>query len=199
MANILIGVTGGIAAYKIPSLVSVLVDEGHTVRVIMTEASKKFVGPLTFSALSHQPVYDDAKEFGSDGSICHIELAQWADVFAIAPMTAHTGNKILLNLADNLLTSTALAYTKPLIMFPAMNSNMWDKVKHNYQSSGRGLYVVLSRLEDFWKDYKILNGCPRVVVQPASGKMACGSIGEGKLVSTSVMLDVIKNVLYLTI
>jgi len=191
MSNILIGVSGGIAAYKIPSLVSVLTGKGHTVRVIMTEASKHFIGAVTFSALSHQPVFDDAKEFTPDGHITHIELADWADVFVVAPMTANTGAKIMQYFADNLLTSTVLAFTKPIIMFPAMNVYMWEKFKRTkeFETEFTYRYTCLEGI-DALCDSKL-----RVIVLPDSGKMACGAVGVGKLVSTKVIVSVIETTL----
>jgi phosphopantothenoylcysteine decarboxylase/phosphopantothenate--cysteine ligase len=194
MANILIGITGGISAYKIPSVISVLVDKGHNVQVIMTEAAKKFITPLTFSSLSHNPVYDDSKEFyGNDGHIWHVELANWADVFAIAPMTANTGMKVANHLADNLLTSTALVYHKnPILLFPAMNLHMWKKFKEGYLNCHNGEIKVYRNLEDIeYFNPKTINA-PNILIQPATGKMACGDIGEGKLVDTRTIVSVIE-------
>jgi phosphopantothenoylcysteine decarboxylase/phosphopantothenate--cysteine ligase len=203
MSNILIGVTGGIAAYKIPSVVSVLVDKGHDVRVIMTESAKKFIAPLTFSALSHNPVYDDSKEFnGNDGHIWHVELAQWADVFAIAPMTANTGSKIHSMIADNLLTSTALVHSKPLLLFPAMNVNMWEKFYNLITESkptSIGWYYHKKEIsskdveESFYSNFD-KKYC-RILVQPDTGKMACGGIGEGKLTDTKSIVAKIEKLL----
>ena len=213
MSNILIGVTGGISAYKIPSAVSVLVDKGHDVRDIMTEAAKKFIAPLTFSALSHNPVFDDSKEFnGNDGHIWHVELAKWADVFAIAPMTANTGSKITHTIADNLLTSTALVYQKRLLMFPAMNVHMWERFKYVFLSHNSVVHKLYWDLEvahmmlgDIGEgklvDTKLIVSLiekdepTRIMVQPASGKMACGDIGEGKLVDTKLIVSLIEKVI----
>jgi len=196
MANVLIGVTGGISAYKIPSVVSVLVDKGHDVRVIMTEAAKRFIASLTFSSLSHNPVYDDSKEFyGNDGHIWHVELANWADVFAVAPMTANTGMKIANHIADNLLTSSVMVYTKPLLLFPAMNVHMWEKFERAYTNCSNGeLKVTVKDIETFDPKSIIPNpGCPvTVMFQPATGKMACGDIGEGKLIDTRTIVSFIE-------
>jgi len=198
MANILIGVTGGISVYKIPSVVSVLVDKGHYVRVIMTEAAKRFITPLTFSSLSHNPVYDDSKEFlGNDGHIWHVELAQWADVFAIAPMTANTGMKIANHIADNLLTSSILVYNKPLLLFPAMNVHMWDKFYHAYGNCDNGDYKVFIPTEDIetFNPKRDLTPNPvptPIMFQPATGKMACGETGIGKLIDTRTIVSLIE-------
>jgi phosphopantothenoylcysteine synthetase/decarboxylase len=195
MNNILIGVTGGISAYKVPSIVSVLVDKGYDVRVIMTDAAKKFIVPLTFSAISHNPVYDDSLEFtGNDGHIWHVELAKWADAFVIAPMTANTGMKLINHIADNLLTSTAMAYHKnPILMFPAMNVYMWHKFKEAYMSNNGGFkcYTKLEKIEEFnFKHIPTITSS--ILVQPATGKMACGDIGEGKLLDTRTIVMLIE-------
>jgi len=178
MAKILVGVTGGIAAYKIPSLVSVLVDNGHEVKVIMTESALKFITPLAFSALSKNPVICD--DFTNDGHIWHIELAQWCDVMVIAPATYNTLGKIINKVADNMLTSTVAALNlsedKKLIICPAMNNVMWYNLKSKLDIF----------LETNW-DEKIM------MVDPAVGKLACGGEGKGKLPSTKVIVDAIYN------
>ena len=168
--NVLIGVTGGIAAYKAASVVSVLVDLGRQVKVIMTENAKHFVQPLTFSALSHNEVYGDHNRFAADGHIHHIELAEWADVFCIVPATFNTILKIHQGVTDNLLTSTVIPYIptgKPFYLCPAMNSNMWTELQR------RGLNM------------------DRSFIGPEKGKMACGSVGMGKLAQTRTIVNTI--------
>lgn len=179
MSKILIGVTGGIAAYKAASVVSVLVDKGHDVKVIMTENAKEFVGPVTFSALSHNPVYDDSYEFSDDGHIYHIELAEWADVFAIVPGTYNTINKIMQGLADNLLTSTVvpfLSMPKPFQVYPAMNTNMW--------------YTLTGRINPFDGNLE----APLWLKRIGTGKLACGTEGPGKLIPTGEIVAEIEKV-----
>ena len=183
MSNILIGVTGGIAVYKAASVVSVLESIGHEVKVIMTESATKFVTPVTFSALSHNPVHLD--DFTNDGHIWHIELAEWASLFAIVPATYNTIMKIAQGIADNLLTSTVIPYVgayeetrKPLLIFPAMNTNMY------WNLEARGLGSASFGLKD-----------GTFVAPVAEGKMACGTTGPGKLVSTGHIIECIERVL----
>ena len=174
MSNILIGVTGGIAAYKAASVVSILKSKGDNVKVIMTEAAMKFVTPVTFSALSHNPVHLD--DFTNDGHIWHIELAEWADLFAIVPATYNTITKILLGVADNMLVSTVIPYRgmgKRLIVFPAMNTNMYNQ---------------------FERMKKAIEGDVRDITFSGVGigKMACGTAGPGKLISTKEIIEKIE-------
>jgi len=166
MANVLIAVTGGIAAYKIPSVVSVLVDKGYNVKVMMTKAAEQFITPLTFSALSHNPVYTENTLFANDGHIHHIELADWADVIAVAPATYNTISKMKQKFADNLVTSTVAAFTKKILIFPAMNVHMWEDLEGDHSIRRATVYGNL------------------IIYEPAVGKMACGTTGTGKLVST---------------
>lgn len=174
--NILIAVTGGIAAYKIPSVVSALVDKGYSVKVMMTDAAMKFITPLTFSALSHHPVYLDQDQFAHDGHIHHIELAEWADTIAIAPATFNTISKIEQRFADNLVTSTIAATSsdKSILIFPAMNVIMWE----NLCLSGKNINTM--------KDRRI------TIFNPAEGKQACGAIGPGKLMDTRTIVELIE-------
>lgn len=172
MSRLLIGVTGGIAAYKAASVVSILVDKGHEVKVIMTDNAKKFVGPVTFSALSHNPVYDDSWEFSNDGHIWHIELAEWAEVFAIVPGTYNTIRKIMNGTADNLLTSTIIPYLgahKSFRVYPAMNTNMWNQLNQYF---------------DFEN-----NRWPEWLMKTEEGKLACGTEGPGKLLPTKKIVE----------
>ncbi|MBR0069892.1 MAG: bifunctional phosphopantothenoylcysteine decarboxylase/phosphopantothenate--cysteine ligase CoaBC, partial [Synergistaceae bacterium] len=121
--KILLGITGGIAAYKIPSLVRLIKKAGCEVEIIMTESSTHFAAPMTLSTLSGHDVWCD-KDF--DSRIPHVKLAQWAEVFVIAPCTANTLAKLAHGIADNLLTSAFIASTCPVIIFPAMNEHMYD-------------------------------------------------------------------------
>ena len=137
MARILVGVSGGIAAYKALDLVRLATKAGHAVRVVQTAEAQRFVGPASFAALTGAPVLTD--EFERDPArgvfpdqappdhdpLSHLELVRNADVFLIAPATANTIAKLAHGLADNLLTSAALATTCPLLVAPAMNHHMW--------------------------------------------------------------------------
>ena len=138
MARILVGVTGGISAYKAVELVRLLTKAGHAVRVVQTPGSLNFVGPATFEGITGAPVLVD--EFDSDPArgaypgdpepehapISHLELVRRADAYVIAPATANTIAKLASGLADNMLTSAALANTAPLLIAPAMNDKMFE-------------------------------------------------------------------------
>lgn len=128
MSNILIGITGSIATYKMPELIRHLVkDDSHNVRVMLTKSAQRFVTELTLKNISKNTVYTDELEFLSQ-DLLHIDCATWADIMLIAPLTANTLAKISKGIADNLLTSTILAISKdtPLLLAPAMNTNMWE-------------------------------------------------------------------------
>src|SRR5271169_6309811 len=128
--NIVIGITGGIAAYKIPSLVRSLKKAGARVRVVMTDGAKEFVTPLTLSTLSGEEVIvnmfpaSDADRV--DASTWHITLGQWADVMLVAPATANVVTKLAHGFADNAVTTLALAMRCPIIVSPAMDVDMWN-------------------------------------------------------------------------
>lgn len=132
----LVGVCGGIAAYKICELVSSLVKAGVEVQVILTEAAQAFVTPLTFATLSRRPAYVDSNFWQpTHGRPLHIQLGEWAEVFVVAPVTANTLAKLTLGMSDNLLTSTVLASHCPILLAPAMNREMWKQiaVQRNWQ------------------------------------------------------------------
>lgn len=164
--KILLGVTGGIAAYKSCELIRLYQKQGADVKVIMSEAATKFVAPLTFAALSHHEV--EITMF--DDSIKHIELAQWADILVIAPATANTIAKIACGIADNLLTNIILAATCPKLVAPAMNVNMYENTatrKNIHKLAQLGIQTV----------------------GPDSGYQACGDMGKGRLASLDQILD----------
>src|SRR3954464_3476993 len=157
MARVLIGVTGGIAAYKAVELVRLAVKAGHSVRVVQTPASLNFVGKATFEGITGAPVLIDEFEpdpargaFPGDpapdhAAISHLELARRADVYAIVPASANTIAKLAHGMADNLLTSAALASTAPLVVAPAMNERMYEHpaTQANLQTLGRrGVTIV---------------------------------------------------------
>jgi phosphopantothenoylcysteine decarboxylase/phosphopantothenate--cysteine ligase len=167
--NILLGVTGGIAAYKACELTSLAVKAGHAVRVVMTANATRFVGPITFEALSGNPVLLDtfagAALPGSTSAIDHVSWARWADTAVVAPLTANTLGKIACGLADDALTTVLLAMppTTPVLLAPAMNTQMWDHP------------VVRRNLR--WIDEL---GRYRVI-PPTSKRLACGDVGPGAL------------------
>ncbi len=168
--KIVLGVTGGIAVYKAIDLTSKLVQNGHEVRVIMTESAEQFVTPLAFQALSRNPVYTDIFVEQNPAEIQHIALGDWADIMIIAPLTASTLGKIAHGISDNMLTATVLAFTKTIYLAPAMNSNMYNNpaVTDNIQT-------LLKRGFKF--------------IEPGEGFLACGYIAKGRM---SEPLDIMK-------
>ncbi|MFT8390230.1 MAG: flavoprotein [Sporolactobacillus sp.] len=123
--SIIVGVTGGIAAYKAAELVRLLGKEGASVYVVMTKAAEHFIGATTFQALTHHPVQHSVFAEEKDGQIAHIDLADKADLIIIAPATADTLARLACGRADDMLTAVALAARCPVLLAPAMNSNMY--------------------------------------------------------------------------
>jgi len=173
-SNILVGVTGGIAAYKTAELVRELKRQHAAVRVVMTRAAMEFVSPLTFATLTEHPVLSDmfGSQDGGAGTI-HIEAARWANAIVICPATANTIGKIAVGLADNLLTTLVMATTSPVIFCPAMNKEMYRNVAVQQNID------VLRR-----RGYHI--------VPPDTGELACGEVGWGRLADLSTIIDQIK-------
>ncbi|NPA53084.1 MAG: bifunctional phosphopantothenoylcysteine decarboxylase/phosphopantothenate--cysteine ligase CoaBC [Aquificae bacterium] len=158
--KVLIGITGSIASYKACELIRHFQKKGATVRVCATPSALEFVGKLTFQALTGEEVLSDWKD-GKTG-LEHIFWARWPDVFVIAPASANTIAKIRIGLTDNFLTSLALAYDKPIVIAPAMNTKM-------YQNSATK------------ENIEILKERGHLFVEPVEGELACGEEGEGKL------------------
>lgn len=173
MKNILLGITGGIAAYKSASFARLLIKSGYDVRVIMTTSAQAFITPLTLQALTGNQVHIDLLDETAELGMGHIELAKWADLLIIAPATANTIAKLAMGIADDLLTTVCLATAAPILVAPAMNQQMWQhpSVKLNLQT-----------LTDY--DYEI--------IQPASGEQACGDIGEGRLPEPEQLLEYVQ-------
>jgi phosphopantothenoylcysteine decarboxylase/phosphopantothenate--cysteine ligase len=167
--EILIGVTGGIAAYKTAGLVSRLVQAGAGVQVVMTRAATRLVGPKTFEALTGRPV--GLRMFGR-GAHPHIEMATRAEVMCVAPATANFLAKAALGLADDLLTTVLLAFSGPTIVAPAMNSRMWEKP------------AVRRNVDRLRADGVIL-------VDPEEGYLSCGTEGPGRMASPEKILQII--------
>jgi phosphopantothenoylcysteine decarboxylase/phosphopantothenate--cysteine ligase len=165
--RILLGVTGSIAAYKSVSLLRRLAEQGADVTVVMTDAAKRFVGPLTFQTLSGHPVYDDP--FDPREEILHLTLADAADVFLIAPATANTIAKLAAGAADDLVSALALSARCPVILAPAMDAVMWE---HR---------LVQRNLE-------ALRAIGVTVVLPETGALASGLVGPGRLASEEALL-----------
>ena len=125
--HILLGVTGGIAAYKSAELIRQLREQGAVVRVVMTRAAGEFITPLTLQALSGHPVHSELLDSGAEAAMGHIELARWADVLLVAPATADFIARLVQGRADDLLAAVCLACDAPLAIAPAMNRVMWEK------------------------------------------------------------------------
>lgn len=166
--NLLLGVTGGIAAYKACELTSQAIKRGHAVRVVMTGSATRFVGPLTFEGLTGSRVMVDTFADAMD----HIHWAKWADAAIVAPLTANTLSKLALGLADDALTTVlmALPAAKPVILGPAMNTEMWSQpvIRRN-----------LRWIEDLGR---------YITVQPAVKRLACGDFGPGGLADPAEIL-----------
>ncbi|GHU67800.1 hypothetical protein AGMMS49983_19510 [Clostridia bacterium] len=177
MTRILLGVTGGIAAYKAADLASRLCKEGFAVDVVMTKNATEFALPLTFQTITRAPVYTDSFAPIEDYSVEHISLAKRADLVLIAPATANVIGKIANGIADDLLTTVLLAaHAKPSVICPAMNTQMWENpvVQEN-----------LARLRARgWN-----------VIPPTSGVLACGDEGAGRLAEPADIVEFVKTVL----
>ena len=161
-ANIVVGVTGGIAAYKAVEIVSRLGKLGAHVDVIMTDHATEFVTPLTFETISHNPVTRDTFKREQSWEVGHVSLAQKADLIIVAPATANLIAKMAHGIADDMLTTTLLATTAPVLLAPAMNTVMWQAAitQHNLQTLlGRGVHSI----------------------GPDSGLLACRDVGAGRM------------------
>ena len=175
--NILLGVTGGIAAYKIATLASMLKKQKANVKVIMTENAAKFITPMTFETLTANKVYIDIFDRNFEFKVDHIELGKWADVFLIAPASADVTGKLANGIADDMLTTTALAMRCPIVISPAMNTTMYENkiVRHN-----------MMKLRTYGME----------VILPDSGHLACGDSGAGKMPQPEMLLEHIKKAVY---
>lgn len=171
--KVVLGVSGGIAAYKACDLTSKLTQQGADVRVIMTENAMKFVSPLTFQALSRNEVYYDTFDEKDVKKIAHIELADWADFILIAPATANMISKIAYGIADDMLTTMLLVARTPIYFAPAMNVHMYDHpaiVDNMQKLVERGHYFI----------------------EPGAGYLACGYVGKGRLEEPLTIIQTIK-------
>ena len=176
--RVVVGVTGGIAAYKTAMVVSRLVQRGAEVRVVMTESAAQFVTPLTFQTLSGQAVALDMWQRSESFRGSHIALADWAEACVIAPATANIMAKIAHGLADDLLSTTVLAIEAPLLLAPAMNDRMWHKaaVQENVARLGKWGYHF---------------------VGPAEGHLACGTVGQGRMAEPEEIISALESLLKL--
>src|SRR3954462_6961662 len=160
--RILLGVTGGVAAYKAAELARLLQKNNARVRVAMTEAATHFVGPATFQGLTGEPVVTDLWDATFDNNMAHIELSRGVDAIVVAPATADFLAKLANGLADDLLSTTCLARNCPLIVAPAMNREMWDNPATQ-------------------RNVALLRGDGVTILGPASGDQACGEVGMGRM------------------
>ncbi len=189
--RILLGVSGGIAAYKSVFLLRLLQNAGAEVQVIMTPAAQKFVQPLTFEALSHHRVYTDLFPKDGDPDVIHVHLGKWADLIIVAPATANCMGKLAHGLADDLLTCTLLAAEAPVLLAPAMETQMWERgavrqnveflKKDGYRMVGPGTGLLASGVEGMGRMAE-----PHEIVDEASGMMgATQSLAGKRLVVTA--------------
>ena len=170
--QILIGISGGIAAYKSAELVRRLIKEGANVRVCMTKSSCEFITPLTLQALSGNSVHTDLLDLNAEAAMGHIELARWADLILIAPTTANFMAKLAHGYANDLLSTLCLATETPIHLAPAMNHVMWKNLATK-------------------ENVKILQHRNYTLHGPASGEQACGEIGTGRMLEASELVDLI--------
>ena len=167
--NILVGITGGIAAYKMPACIRLLKKQGYAVRVVMTASAANFVTPMTLESVSGESVY---QSMWDEDSMLHIELARWADVILIAPATANFIAKLAHGTADDLLSTICVTTTVPMLVAPAMNREMWahDTTQYN---------LTLLQRRDI------------TFVGPEQGLQACGEVGFGRLSEPDVVAEAI--------
>lgn len=168
--KILLGLTGGIAAYKAADLCRQLVKAGAEVRVVMTNGAKAFITPLTLQALSGNPVHDDLLDPSAEAAMGHIELAKWPDLIVVAPASADFIARAMAGMADDLLATLCVATAKPIALVPAMNQQMWANkaTRSNIDTArNRGFHI--------WG--------------PASGEQACGDVGLGRMIEPTEIAE----------
>lgn len=174
--NILIGVTGGIAAYKTASVIRLLVKEGASVKVIMTDHAKKFITPLTLATLSKNPVLAEFSDPENGSWNSHIELGLWADLFLIAPATANSIGKMANGIADNLLLTTYLSARCSVVVAPSMDLDMLG-----HPATLQNIATLRSR--------------GNIILEPESGELASGLSGKGRMVEPEHIVEELKSLL----
>ncbi|MDR2709527.1 MAG: bifunctional phosphopantothenoylcysteine decarboxylase/phosphopantothenate--cysteine ligase CoaBC [Elusimicrobiota bacterium] len=174
--NVIVGISGSIAAYKACEIVRLLVKEGANVDCIMTQNACNFIRPLTLETLSRNKVHIEMFEQKKVWNIEHIGLAQKADLFLIAPATADTISRLAAGRSSDLLTSTALSTTAKIIICPAMNTNMY-----NHKATQKNIEALKSYGYEF--------------ISPESGELACGQVGDGRLCAPSAIVSHVKKCL----
>lgn len=168
--KVLLGITGGIAAYKTPDLVRKLKQQGADVRVVVTKSAKEFVSPLSLQAVSGNTVSDSLLDPAAEAAMGHIELARWADILLIAPATAHFIAKLTHGMADDLLSTLCLATQAPIYIAPAMNQQMWQA-----RATMDNMQMLIDR------------GIG--IFGPDQGEQACGEIGPGRMVEPEELVS----------
>jgi len=174
--NILIGISGGIAAYKIPYLVRLFKKAHANVKVLMTPTAAEFVGPITLSTLSGNPVYIEPFDKKTGEWNSHIELAEWADIQVLAPVTANSMGKMVNGIADNLLITTYLSARSHVVIAPAMDLDMY---KHPSTK----------------KNLEVLKSYGHTIIEPTSGELASGLCGAGRLQEPDVIFEIVSGLL----
>ncbi len=170
MKNIILAVTGGIAAYKSAMFARLLVKNGFDVRVIMTVGAKSFITPLTMQALTGNEVHTSLLDETAEAGMGHIELAKWADLMIVAPASANTLARLAVGMADDLLATVCLATNAPIMLAPAMNQQMW---------ANPAVQLNVALLADLGYD----------IIMPDSGVQACGDVGAGRLPEPETLLE----------
>ncbi|WDE05564.1 bifunctional phosphopantothenoylcysteine decarboxylase/phosphopantothenate--cysteine ligase CoaBC [Thalassomonas viridans] len=160
--KIVLGITGGIAAYKTPELVRRLKEQGADVRVVMTQGAQTFITPMTLQAVSANPVADSLLDPQAELAMGHIELAKWADLILIAPASANTLARLATGMADDLLSTICLASAAPIVVAPAMNQQMWHA-----DATQANIDILKQRQVTVWG--------------PGAGEQACGDVGLGRM------------------
>jgi phosphopantothenoylcysteine decarboxylase/phosphopantothenate--cysteine ligase len=168
--SVLLGVAGGIAAYKSAELARALMERGQSVQVLMTRAAQEFVRPLTFAALTGRKVLTDM--FVIEDAIEHIKVTQENDALVVAPATADVMAKFAVGIADDFLTTVYLAFTGPVVLAPAMNTNMWQ-----HPATQRNIETLRAR--------------GHVIVGPEGGELACRMVGPGRLAEPERIADAV--------
>ena len=168
--RVLLGVSGGIAAYKAPELVRAFVKAGIEVQVVMTPAARAFTTEMSLSTVSKRPVRVQLLDASEEGNVGHIELADWPDLVVVAPATADLMARARAGMADDLLSTVLLATRAPVLWAPAMNTNMW---KH---AATRDNLAVLGQRGDHF-------------VGPDRGDLACGWVGEGRMIDPPIIVE----------
>ncbi len=175
--RLLISIGGGIAAYKVCTIISSFFKQGTEVKVVLTESAQKFITPLTVSTLARQRAYTDADFWAANNRPLHIELGEWADLILVAPLTANTLGKLTHGLADNLLTNTVLASACPVLLAPAMNTDMWEQVAVQ-------------------RNCRLLETDPRYHwCNLGEGLLACDRIGKGRMAEPESIITHLQSLL----